>query len=103
MIRYSDRICPKCGGKLKYYDSVYRIVRTKYRKTKRVILHRYKCTHCGSIHRELPNYIFPYKQYEAEIITGVIEGIITPFVLGFEDYPCEATMRRWTTRKLLTV
>jgi hypothetical protein len=43
----------------------------------------------------LPDFIFPYKQYEADIIIGVIEGLITCDTLGFEDYPCEMTMIRW--------
>lgn len=38
------------------------------------------------MHRELPDFIFPYKQYEAEIIIGVLEGFITCETLGFEDY-----------------
>lgn len=35
------------------------------------------------------------KQYEADIIIGVLEGLITCGTLGFEDYPCEMTMIRW--------
>ena len=27
---------------------------------------------------------------------GVIEGYITPETLGYEDYPYEATMNRWS-------
>ena len=80
MINDSKSTCPKCGGQLKYYDSVKRIVRTKYGVKNKV---------------ELPDFIFPYKQYEAEIIIGVLEGLITCEMLGFEDYPCEMTMIRW--------
>ena len=98
MISCYEDICPICGGKLKYYDSVRRIVRTKNHRTGKTILHRYRCLNCGKIHREIPNYIFPYKQYESEIIIGVIEGLITSDTLGFEDYPCEATMNRWIAR-----
>lgn len=50
---------------------------------------------CGALHREIPKTIFPYKQYEAEVIIGVMEGLITCETLGFEDYPCEQTMARW--------
>lgn len=91
--------CPICGGELKYRDKVLRIVRTKYRKTRRVMIKRLKCYNCGALHRELPSYILPYKQYEAELIQGVIEKLITPETLGFEDYPCEMTMRRWQMQK----
>ena len=49
-------------------------------------MRRLQCTRCGSVHRELPELIFPYKQYEAEVIIGVLEGFITCETIGFEDY-----------------
>ena len=49
--------------------------------------------------RELGGLFFPYKQYEAEVIFGVLEGLITCETLGFEDYPCEMTMLRWLSQK----
>ncbi|WP_418973027.1 DUF6431 domain-containing protein, partial [Allofournierella sp.] len=93
----SDRksTCPKCGGQLKYYDTVKRIVRAKYGVKNKVDIRRFRCQKCSAMHRELPDFIFPYKQYEAEIIIGVLEGLITCETLGFEDYPCEMTMIRW--------
>jgi heterodisulfide reductase subunit A-like polyferredoxin len=93
-------ICSNCGTCTKYYDKVPRIVRGKNRSTKSIQVKRFKCPTCGSIHRSLPNYIFPYKQYEADIITGVIEELITSNTIGFEDYPCEMTMLRWKTQNL---
>ena len=95
MIHTNQTICPLCGGILKYYDKVRRIVRTKRRNTYYIKLRRMRCEHCNSIHREINDLIFPYKQYESELITGVLEGIITCETLGFEDYPCEMTMKRW--------
>lgn len=99
MIRKNISVCPKCGGELRYYDSVKRIVRTKARITKWVNIRRLRCSVCGSIHRELPEELFPYKQYEAEVIIGVVDGLITCETLGFEDYPCEMTMTRWMAQK----
>lgn len=101
MVNNNQSTCPKCSGQLKYYDSVKRIVRTKRRITKKVIIRRMKCEHCGSLHRELPDFLFPYKQYEADIIIGVIDGFITSDTLGFEDYPCEMTMVRWRSSQNL--
>lgn len=95
----NDMICPDCSGQLKYYDSVQRIVRTKGRQTRWIKISRLRCPHCGSIHRDLPDYIFPYKQYEAEVIRGVLEGYITCETYGYEDYPCEMTMIRWKAHK----
>ena len=99
MVSNNQSTCPKCGGSLKYYDSVKRIVRTKNRATKMIIIRRLKCLECMSLHRELPEYLLPYKQYEVEIILGVIEGLITSDILGFEDYPCEMTMFRWRKKQ----
>lgn len=93
-------VCSVCGAVLKYYDKVSRVVRTKNRKTKWIQVKRFRCPACGGIHRNLPDYIFPYKQYESEVIIGVIEGLITSETLGFEDYPCEMTMLRWKSQKM---
>ena len=89
-------LCPKCGsGQMRHYDCVWRIVRSRNGKFSRVRISRNKCTFCGAVRRELPDFILPRKQYDAEIIFGVVEGLITSETLGFEDYPCEMTMRRW--------
>lgn len=100
MIAKGNDICPKCGGRLVYYDSCYRKVLEKRREVKRYLLHRYHCPTCGSYHRELPNDILPYKQYCADIVQGVLDGIISNDILGFEDYPCEQTIKNWTSRNL---
>mgnify|MGYP003375036170 CR=1 FL=1 len=86
MVRNNASTCPTCGGKLKPYDKVLRVVRTKGRKTKRVSIRRLRCTECGGLHREIPQYICPYKQYEKDVIQGVLEGLITCETLGYEDY-----------------
>lgn len=99
MVSIDMSTCPKCGGGLKYYDRVQRIVRTKGRSTWKFHMRRLRCLRCGTIHRELSELVFPYKQYEAEIIIGVLEGFITCETLGFEDHPCEMTMSRWVTQK----
>ena len=87
MVINNESHCPKCGGELKYYDKVERVVRTKGRSTKWVTVRRLRCCRCGMLHRELPEYVYPYKQYEMEVITGVLDGIITSDTLGYEDYP----------------
>jgi hypothetical protein len=103
MVGDSELTCPLCGGKLKYYDKVKRIVRTKGRVSKHIDMRRLQCVKCDAVHREIPDDIFPYKQYEAEVIRGVLEGFITCETLGYEDYPCEMTMARWRARKLQLV
>ena len=100
MVRIGETACPKCGQELEYCDTVRRIVRTKGRVTYKAYIRRLRCTGCGRLHRELPESIFPYKQYEAEVIRGVLEGLITSDTLGYENYPCEATMRAWVVQNL---
>lgn len=96
MITTEDGRCPRCGcTKLKYLDKVSRILRTNNGVKTRIKLRRFRCMTCGAIHRELPSNLLPYKQYDAKIIFGVIEGRITSNTLGYEDYPCEMTMHRW--------
>ena len=100
MVRVGDTTCPKCGKELTYYDTVRRVVKTKGGAKRRVYIKRLRCGQCKAYHRELPEFIFPYKHYEAEIIQGVIDGIITPDTFEYEDYPCEATMKHWVTQNL---
>lgn len=95
MIRENVDICPLCNGKLKYYDTVKRIVLYKYRAKKKVYIRRFKCNSCKKTHRELPDFIYPFKFYDADIIQGFVEGLITYDTPGFEDYPCETTIMRW--------
>ena len=95
MVDCNKTKCPDCGGILKKYDVVKRIVRRKGRCSDYVDIRRLRCLRCHCTHRELPDSIFPFKQYEAEIIQGVLDGYITPDTYGYEDYPCELTMKNW--------
>lgn len=98
MISNNDSNCPDCGGNLKYYDRVPRLIRVKGGVKTYLKIRRFKCNDCYKLHRELPDNIFPYKHYDAEIIKGVLDGYITTDTLGYEDYPCEMTMSRWTRK-----
>lgn len=95
MVFENTEHCPKCGGELRYYDRVLRISRTKRGNSSWIFLRRLRCISCQSVHREISDNVFPYKQYEAEVIIGVLDGIITENILGFEDYPCKGSMNQW--------
>lgn len=95
MVENVEKRCVKCGGETIRYGSASRIVRTKNRKTEKIRVQRFKCKVCGMIFRDLPENVVRFKQYERDVIEGVTEGLIDSDVLGFEDYPCEMTMRRW--------
>ena len=92
-----DPICPVCGSPLKYRDHIPRIVKTRSGDVSWIHIRRLKCTNdkCRKLHRELPDKLAPYKHYETDVISGVLEGSITPDTKGYEDYPCEATMQSW--------
>ena len=64
MITENVSICPKCGGQLRYFDTAKRILRTKARVTEWIEIRRLRCTSCRALHRELPEELLPYKQYE---------------------------------------
>lgn len=87
--------CPRCGGKLRKNGTVKRVVRTKRRESEWITVQRYQCKICGFTFRDLPENVERFKQYEKELIEGVQEGLIDSDILGYEDYPCEMTMRRW--------
>lgn len=95
MIRDNQSICSDCGGYLKYYDEVTRIVRTKHGVKYRVTVRRFVCLKCKRVHRELPKFLLPYKHYEAGIINGFLSGAMSSCDIEFEDYPCESTVSNW--------
>ena len=87
--------CEKCSGEMKYRDKVKRWVRTGDGERYQIDIPRYRCPECGTIRRELPDGLMRFKQYETGIIFGVVDGAITVETEGFEDFPCEMTMKRW--------
>lgn len=103
MVAVGQTSCPICGGELRFYDVVSRILKGKGGKKRYISIRRLRCVDYGSTHRELTDDILPFKHYEAEIIRGVIEGLITDQTYGFEDYPCLVTMLRWLSQKILGV
>lgn len=60
-----------------------------------VRIRRFRCAGCRTLHNELPDCLLPYKHYQTEVISGVLEGIVTPNDQDSEDYPCVNTFRLW--------
>ena len=69
------------------------------REKQYIKIRRLRCSNPGCLryHQELPDCIVPYKHYDSEIISGVLDGIIQEEDLDTEDYPCVSTMLRWLT------
>lgn len=87
--------CPCCGGQLKYRDSRLRIRKHEGGNPDYLCIRRFRCNTCGRYHNELPDVVLPYKHYESEIISGVIDNIVTPDDQDSEDYPSVSTMLHW--------
>lgn len=60
-----------------------------------VYVRRFRCQKCGSYHVELPDCLLPYKHYQTEIVSGVLDETVTSDDLGYENYPSFMTMLRW--------
>lgn len=91
----TDERCNDCGGELRYYDTVSRILRTERGERHWIKVQRKYCVSCGRIRRRLPDYIIPYRHYRSDIILGFISDKLTSFNLDYEDYPCETTIKEW--------
>lgn len=87
--------CPYCGGQLRYRDSRLRIRKHEGGHRDYLSIRRFRCAVCESYHNELPDVLLPYKHYGAEVISGVIDGIVTPDDHDSEDYPSISTMLSW--------
>lgn len=54
-----------------------------------------KCDRCDCLHTALPDILTPHKHYETDVISGVLDDVITADDLDSENYPCKKTMERW--------
>jgi len=84
--------CPECSEGLAYRDSVIRIFKVEGGNKNNLIIRRLQCCDCSRLHRELPDFLAPYKHYTTATIENVVDEVIDS---GDYDYPCERTMMRW--------
>lgn len=87
--------CPTCGGNLQYRDSRQRICRHEGGARDTLVIRRFRCAECNRHHNELPDCVVPYKHYDTEVISGVLDGVVSADDSDSEDYPVEITMQRW--------
>ena len=88
-------VCPYCGARLVFEDHVKRHRKLAGGEKEWFTIERRRCPAGCGIHRLVPDFLAPHKHYDIDIITGVLNGTISPDLLAFEDYPCEKTMERW--------
>ena len=79
--------CPICGGTLVFLSRRSRFVISYTGDKERLKIRRMRCSECGKIHHELPDYLVPYKWHCAETIESVITG-------NSENVPCETNVIR---------
>ena len=87
--------CPHCMMPLKHRDWKLRICKRDGGEKDFIQVERMKCEHCNRLHTALPNTLTPFKHYETDVISGVLDDLITTDDLDDENYPCEVTMNRW--------
>lgn len=87
MVKSEKDRCPKCGGELRYYDCVKRVVKTPDRHV--LYLSRVKCLTCGSVHR-VSGDLKPYEQYPDSVIKNGETSV--------DGYPCRMTVYRRTRK-----
>lgn len=87
--------CPVCNEELRYRDSRIRIRKREGGVVDKLRIRRFYCSKCDAYHNELPDCLVPYKHYDAEVISGVLDGIVCEKDLDSEDFPSVSTMRRW--------
>ena len=92
IISVENPYCPYCDSLLKYRDSRYRTGKQSSGSKRRYQIRRLKCPDCGKTHTELPDFLHPYKHYEAEVIQNELDEI-SPSCCGADD----STIRRWRT------
>ena len=56
---------PACFEELTYRNSCKWILLQEGHERQVCIIHRMKCRRCGTFHRELPDFLVPYKHYTA--------------------------------------
>ena len=91
----TSHICPICKGVLKYRDARKRICRKEGGVKDVIKIRRFRCEECCSYHNELPDCLVPFKHYAAEVISGVLDQVISADDLDSEDFPSYITMMRW--------
>ena len=57
-------------------------------------IRRLKCRNCGAYHRELPDFLAPYKHYETEVISGVLDEVVSADDME-DNCPCDSTVASW--------
>jgi len=85
-----DPDCPLCGKPMKFRDTFRRHSKNSQSECTWYVLRRFEC--CGHTHRALPDFLFPFKHYEADVVQAAIDGNTDDIVAD------DSTIRRWQSQ-----
>lgn len=92
--------CPCCSGILKPRGKVKRIViekpNEKLDEKRTYVLQRYICNKCKKCHRELPNFIVPYKRHCTDTIQTIITSTEKHPDVNYEEETVKRIRTWWT-------
>ena len=83
--------CPICGGQLFTRGTCQRKAKDSAGLTTIYQLRVLQCSNCHKTHRELPDFLVPYKRYDAEAIVHIVS---TPQTAPCESRTCDL-LRVW--------
>ncbi|WP_286132263.1 DUF6431 domain-containing protein [Bacillus sp. FJAT-27251] len=91
LVRGAGRIpSPCCGKDMLVRGTKNRKAKDHTGQSKTYNIRRLQCTHCHTIHHELPDLLIPYKRYEAECIESFLTNPSNHTVPADES-----TLSRW--------
>ncbi|MEW6524975.1 MAG: DUF6431 domain-containing protein [Bacillota bacterium] len=83
--------CPCCGERLEVIGSRSRKYLNSKGEQVELRMRRVRCRACRKIHHELPDFLVPYKRYEATCVENVVSDPPVEPLVAADD----ATLYRW--------
>jgi hypothetical protein len=72
-----DAFCPVCGEPLHFHGRCRRFVRTQtWEQRIEMSIRVLYCMSCCRFHRELPDFLAPFKHFSLEMVANIYDGIV---------------------------
>ncbi|MGL4337979.1 MAG: DUF6431 domain-containing protein [Turicibacter sp.] len=84
-------LCPYCQLPMKIVGNTKRVWWSGDSLCRKLVVRKLRCSHCCIGHHELPNFLVPYKRYDAHTIQLVLTSSITDCDQSVSD----STIYRW--------
>lgn len=81
-VNYGYLVCPNCNSSNFIKNGTYRrnviyLNNNNERVKEQITIQRFKCKNCNKTHAVLPVFVVPYKQFELNYITTILETLVT--------------------------